>query len=76
MLKGGPALVDSTSTRWGVKASYYSAVYPETGEVEVMEIQQNSNAVTSTDPDCIGATAGEVCWTTERDLGQRPSASW
>ena len=29
-----PALVDSTSPRYGEKASYYSAVCLETGEVE------------------------------------------
>lgn len=46
--KGIPALVDSTSPRWGEKASYYSAVCLETGEVEVMEIPGNSNAETST----------------------------
>jgi len=46
--KGMPALVDSTSPRWGEKASYYSAVCLETGEVEVMEIPGNSNAETST----------------------------
>ncbi len=49
VLKGEPALVDSTSPRWGEKASYYSAVCLETGEVEVMEIQGNSNAETSAD---------------------------
>ena len=48
VLKGEPALVDSTSPRWGEKASYYSAVCLETGEVEVMEMQGNSNAGTST----------------------------
>jgi len=48
VLKGEPALVDSTSPRWGEKASYYSAVCLETGEVEVMELQGNSNAETST----------------------------
>ena len=48
VLKGEPALVDSTSPRWGEKASYYSAVCLETGEVEIMEIQGNSNAETST----------------------------
>jgi hypothetical protein len=37
VLRGEPALVDSTSPRWGEKASYYSAVCLETGEVEVME---------------------------------------
>ena len=48
VLKGEPALVDSSSPRWGEKASYYSAVCLETGEVEVMELQGYSNAETST----------------------------
>ena len=39
--------MDSTSPRWGEKASYYSAVCLETGEVEVMEVEGNSSAVTS-----------------------------
>ena len=47
VLKGQPALVDSTSPRWGEKASYYSAVCLETGEVEVMELEGNSTAETS-----------------------------
>ena len=47
VLKGEPALVDSTSPRWGDKASYYSAVCLETGEVEAMELDGNSNAATS-----------------------------
>jgi transposase len=47
VLKGEPALVDSTSPRWGEKASYYSAVCLETGEVEVMEVAGNSCAETS-----------------------------
>ena len=46
-LKGEPALVDSTSPRRGEKASYYSAVCLETGEVEVMELEGNSNSATS-----------------------------
>ena len=45
--KGEPALVGSTSPRRGEKASYYSAVCLETGEVEVMELEGNSNAATS-----------------------------
>ena len=45
--KGTPALVDSSSPRWGEKASYYSAVCLETGEVEAMELAGNSNAATS-----------------------------
>ena len=47
VLKGEPALVDSTSPRWGEKACYYSGVCLETGEVEAMEIAGNSNAETS-----------------------------
>ena len=37
-----PALVDSTSPRYGEKASYYSPVCLETGEVEWMELERNS----------------------------------
>ena len=48
VLKGEPALVDSTSPRWGEKACYYSGVCLESGEVEAMEIAGNSNAETST----------------------------
>ena len=47
VLRGQPAVVDSTSPRWGEKASYYSAVCLETGEVEVMELEGNSSAETS-----------------------------
>ncbi len=46
--KGAPALVDSSSPRWGEKASYYSAVCLETGEVEAMELAGTSDAATST----------------------------
>jgi transposase len=48
VLRGEPALVDSTSPRWGEKASYYSAVCLETGEVESMELSGTSTAETST----------------------------
>jgi transposase len=48
VLKGAPALVDSTSPRYGEKASYYSAVCVETGQVEVMPLAGNSTAETST----------------------------
>ncbi len=48
VLKGEPALVDSTSPRWGEKASYYSAVCLESGEVEAMGLDGTSNAETST----------------------------
>jgi transposase len=47
VLKGTPALVDSTSPRYGEKASYYSAVCLETGEVEVLPLAGNSSAETS-----------------------------
>ena len=47
VLKGEPALVDSTSPRYGEKASYYSAMCLETGEVEWMELEGNSNRETS-----------------------------
>ena len=48
VLKGEPALVDSTSPRWRKKANYYSGVCLETGEVEAMEIAGYSTAETST----------------------------
>ena len=47
VLKGEPAPVDSTSPRWGEKASYYSAVCLETGEVEWMELEGYSNSAIS-----------------------------
>ncbi len=47
VLKGGPALVDSTCPRYGEKASYYSAVCLETGEVESLALEGNSCAETS-----------------------------
>jgi transposase len=47
VLRGEPALVGSTSPRYGEKASYYSAVCLETGEVEAIEIDGNSCAETS-----------------------------
>ena len=46
-LQGEPALVDSTSPRYGEKASYYSAVCLETGEVEWLELEGNSISATS-----------------------------
>ena len=45
--QGEPALVESTSPSYGEKASYYSAVCLETGEVEWMELGGNSNSGTS-----------------------------
>ncbi len=47
VLKGRPALVDSTCPRWGEKASYYSAVCLETGETEHMQLTGTSSSVTS-----------------------------
>ncbi len=47
VLKGHPALVDSTCPRWGEKASYYSAVCLETGETEYMELMGTSSSETS-----------------------------
>jgi transposase len=47
VLKGEPALVDTISPRYGEKASYYSAVCLETGEVEAMELDGNSCSETS-----------------------------
>ena len=46
-LKGEPALVDSTNPRRGEKASYYSVVCLDTGEVEWMELEGNSNGESS-----------------------------
>jgi transposase len=47
VLKGEPALVDSTSPRRGEKVTYYSAVCLETGEVEEMEVEATCTAETS-----------------------------
>ena len=47
ILKGQPALVDSTCPRWGEQASYYSAVCLESGEVEHMELTGTSSSATS-----------------------------
>lgn len=47
VLKGEPALVDSTSPRYGEKASYYAAGCVETGDVEAMLLEGNSTAATS-----------------------------
>jgi putative transposase len=47
VLKGTPAVVNSTSPRYGEKASYYSAVCLEMGEVEARPLEGNSSAETS-----------------------------
>lgn len=45
--RGQPALVDSSSPRMGEKATYYSGVCLETGEVHAMAVDGNTNAATS-----------------------------
>jgi transposase len=47
VLRGEPALVDSTSPRLGEKATYYSAVCLETGDVESMSVADTTTAETS-----------------------------
>lgn len=47
VLRGEPALVDSSSPRLAERATYYSAVCLETGEVERMEPEGNCTAETS-----------------------------
>jgi len=45
--RGQPALVETSSPKWGEKATYYSAVCLETGELEVMSVTQTLTAETS-----------------------------
>lgn len=47
VLRGQPALVDSTSPALSEKAVYYSAVCLETGEVETLEVDGTCTAETS-----------------------------
>ncbi len=47
VLRGQPALADSTSPSLGEKATYYSGVCLETGEVESMAVTGNSTGETS-----------------------------
>jgi transposase len=47
VLRGEPALVDSTSPKLGEKASYYSSVCLETGSVDAMSVTENCTAETS-----------------------------
>jgi transposase len=47
VLRGQPALVDSTSPKLGEKASYYSGVCMETGTVDAMGLTENCTAETS-----------------------------
>ena len=65
-------MVDPSSPRDGEKASYYLAVCLETGEVERMELEGNSNG-----GDFGGvsqAADGAARRAVERDLGQCPSS--
>jgi transposase len=48
VLRGEPALVDSTSPKLGEKATYYSGICLETGEVESMLVTSTCSAETST----------------------------
>jgi hypothetical protein len=47
VLRGEPALVDSTSPKLGEKASYYSGVCLESGEVEAMSVTATCTAATA-----------------------------
>ena len=47
VLRGEPALVGTTSPKLSEKATYYSAVCLETGNVEAMSVLGNTNAETS-----------------------------
>jgi len=47
VLRGEPALADSTSPRYGEKATYYSGVCLETGTVDVMDVTESCTAKTS-----------------------------
>ncbi len=47
VLRGEPALTESTSPRLSEKATYYSGVCLETGEVETMAVTENCTAATS-----------------------------
>ena len=50
--EGRASFGGSTSPRRGEKVSYYSAVCLETGEVEVMELEGNSNSAHLKPPFC------------------------
>jgi transposase len=47
VLRGEPAFADSTSPKFGEKATYYSGVCLETGEVDTMTVAENCTAETS-----------------------------
>jgi len=47
VLRGEPAFADSSSPKFGEKATYYSGVCLETGEVDAMTVTENCTAETS-----------------------------
>ena len=47
VLRGEPAFADSTSPKFGEKATYYSGVCLETGTVDAMTVTENCTAETS-----------------------------
>ena len=75
VLKGEPALVESTIPKYGEKASYYSTVCLETGEVEWMQLAGNIDSATSLVflKQLLEAVAGEARRDAEPDPGQCPS---
>lgn len=77
-IRGEPALVNSTSPKYGEKAGYCSAVCLETGEVEWIGASAGSagGQQQQRNLDCFpGAVAGEAQRTAERHLGQCPGPS-
>ena len=73
VLKGEPALMDSSSPRYGEKASYYSAVCLETGEV----VDGAGREQQLRDIGCLpGPVAAEAPRTVGGDLGQRAGPPW
>ena len=67
VLRGEPALVDSTSPRLGEKATYYSAICLETGEVLAMPVEGNTTAETSVA--FLQQLREKYSWAADRDLG-------
>ena len=78
VLKGQSALVDSTSPRYGEKASHYSAVCLETGAVEWMDASAGSagGQQQRRDLGCLpGTTEGKTSRAAASHLGQRADPS-
>ena len=70
VLRGEPALVDSTSPRYGGRPAS-TRLCLETGEVEWMDLEGNSNSGTSAAFLGPGEAPGP-----EHDLGQRAGPPW